>query len=44
MATPVAYGGSQARGQIRAAAEASATATATQIYATACSNAESLTH
>ena len=49
-ATPVAYGSSWARGQIKAAAVSYAIATATQIQATAASyaaaygNAKSLTH
>ena len=51
MALPVAYGSSQARGQIRAGAEAQATATATSdpshicnLNYVACSSAKSLTH
>ena len=49
-ATPVEYGSSQARGRIRAAAEAYATATATRIQATSvtyvapCGNTRFLTH
>ena len=50
MVIPVAYGSSQARGQIRAAAEAYTTATATPdlspsaTCATACCNVGALTH
>ena len=49
MASPAAYGSSQARGQTRAAAEAYATVMATsipavaEVYTAACSNARSLT-
>jgi len=44
MAAPMAYGISRTRGQIRAAAEAYITATATPIQASACDNARSLAH